>query len=435
MVRPDSYRTTSRFIGDERGAVALIFGLTLMVLFAAAGGAIDYGRAVHARYQIQEAVDSAVLAGARVWQTENNLARAETSALAHYQQNKPEQMESQVSQFTPNIANRTLSMQAIGRVPTPFLSTIGIKSYEVNAQSVALLTSGGSADSPVEVAMMLDSTQGMAGDRLKDLKTAAKDFVEMLLADGSNYTRIALAPYAEGVRPGAPYFDNVVEAKPSQGKFENEKGKNATYQKTECTAERNGNKAYTAAAPAGNDMLTAIYTTTGNCTPGLLSPVVPLTSNETLLKTAISLLSASGLNGGHIGVGWTWYLLSPDWSSVWPAASRPSAYGTVQKVAILMTSGEWAVAYDASGVATRDSGHNTNNGASDTYSRQLCDNMKAAGVVVYTIGFDLKERRAISNMQDCASDPSKFYQVADGAKLMLAYRDIALRISKLRLLH
>jgi hypothetical protein len=248
-------------------------------------------------------------------------------------------------------------------------------------------------------------------------------------------TRIALSPYAEGVRPGDAYFDTVVYSPSATTKFDDTSGTKRTYRKTACTAERVGGKAFTAAAPQSTDRLIAIYTRDGQCTPGSGNPVTPLTSNKAQLTAAIAALRAGGLNGGHIGVGWTWYLLSPDWRNVWPGSSVPKAYGSVRKFAILMTDGAWEVAYDASGVATRDSGRTPNNGASDTYSRQLCDNMKAAGIVVYSVGFELKERKAIENMQTCASDPSKFYNAEDAAQLQLTYRDIAAQIATIRLSH
>jgi hypothetical protein len=284
---------------------------------------------------------------------------------------------------------------------------------------------------------MLDAAQGMAGAKLNALQLAATDFVNILLVgtQSSEGTRIALAPYAEGVRPGDGYFNTVVHSPASTTKFDDTSGNKRTYRKSDCTAERVGNQAFTAAAPVGTDRLIAIYTRDGQCTPGAGNPVTPLTSNKERLLADIAALRAGGLNGGHIGVGWTWYLLSPDWRDVWPWSSVPKAYGSVRKVAILMTDGAWEVAYDASGVATRDSGRNPNNGASDAYSRQLCDNMKAAGITVYAVGFNLKERKAIENMQNCASDPSKFYNAEDAAELQLTYRDIAAQIATIRLSH
>jgi hypothetical protein len=327
-------------------------------------------------------------------------------------------------------------MSATGSVVTPFLSIIGIHSYQVVAEARAQLKASGSRDTPVEVAMMLDTNRAMNGSGLAALQKGATQFVEMLLRgnNGDGRTRIALAPYAEGVRPGSPYFELAIGPSPSQTKFDDVNGQKQTYRKTDCAAERVGAEAFTAAAPVGKDKLVPIYTKNGQCTPSF-NPVTPLTNDLAVLKQKIGELRAGGLNGGHIGVGWTWYLLSPDWITVWPLVSHPRAYGEVRKIAILMTSGAWEVAYDASGVATRDSGRNPNNGASDTYSRQLCDNMKKAGITIFTVGYQLQEKKAIENMRECASDPSKFFDTQKDVDMIVAYQDIAIQIGKLRLTH
>ncbi|HET9396962.1 MAG TPA: hypothetical protein VFO36_13020, partial [Nitrospiraceae bacterium] len=70
---------------------------------------------------------------------------------------------------------------------------------------------------------------------------------------------------------------------------------------------------------------------------------------------------------------------------------------------------------------------------SDAYSRQICDNMKAAGITIYAVGFDLRETKAVENMRTCATDSSKFYNVANGEQLQIAYHDIAVQIGKVRL--
>jgi Flp pilus assembly protein TadG len=106
---PSSLNAFSR---DEGGTVAILFALTIVVVLSLVGGAIDYGRAVHARYQIQEAVDSAVLAAARVWQTENDINLAQEKGLVHYNNNKPLTFSSQVSKFTPDFTANTISMEA-----------------------------------------------------------------------------------------------------------------------------------------------------------------------------------------------------------------------------------------------------------------------------------------------------------------------------------
>ena len=201
-----------QFCKDESGSVAVIFALTSLIVLSLVGGAIDYGRAVHARYQIQEAVDSAVLAAARVWQTENDIALAQEKGLMHYNNNKPLTFSSQVSKFTPDFTANTISMEAEGVVPTPFLSLVRVEGYTVGAFSQARLQVGANAGQSVEVSLMLDVTGSMAGSKINDLKAAAKDFIDIVVwQDQSEYTsKVAIVPFANTVNVGTTALANSV---------------------------------------------------------------------------------------------------------------------------------------------------------------------------------------------------------------------------------
>lgn len=130
--------------------------------------------------------------------------------------------------------------------------------------------------------------------------------------------------------------------------------------------------------------------------------------------------------------------LSPNWSSLWSGNSgKPAAYGTAElrKIAILMTDGEYNTAYDTNGVKVGSNGAGAAvNGNSTTQARALCTNMKAKGITVYTIGFDIggSNTTAYQTLSQCATDPGKFYNADDGEALKQAFRDIAssLYISK-----
>ncbi|MDA7948663.1 MAG: pilus assembly protein [Hyphomicrobiaceae bacterium] len=54
-----------RFRKDRSGTVALLFGLTLIPIILAVGGAIDYANANHMRAKLQNALDSAAFAVGR----------------------------------------------------------------------------------------------------------------------------------------------------------------------------------------------------------------------------------------------------------------------------------------------------------------------------------------------------------------------------------
>ena len=60
--------------------------------------------------------------------------------------------------------------------------------------------------------------------------------------------------------------------------------------------------------------------------------------------------------------------------------------------------------------------------------------MKAKGIIVYTVGFDLGgNQTAIDTLSGCATNSSKFYNADNGDQLKQAFRDIALKISQLYL--
>ena len=60
--------------------------------------------------------------------------------------------------------------------------------------------------------------------------------------------------------------------------------------------------------------------------------------------------------------------------------------------------------------------------------------MKATGITVYTVGFQLGgNKTAIETLNQCATEPGKFYNADDGDQLKQAFRDIALKLTSLYL--
>jgi hypothetical protein len=59
--------------------------------------------------------------------------------------------------------------------------------------------------------------------------------------------------------------------------------------------------------------------------------------------------------------------------------------------------------------------------------------MKAKGILVYTVGFQLDTQLAKDTMLACATDASYAYNAGDGEELRQAFRDIALKIATLRI--
>lgn len=457
---------TATVARDQSGNVAMLFGLMLIVVFLAVGGAIDYGRWLHARDQTLAAVDAAVLAAARVLQIDSkDESGALRTASAIYQENiKGLDTLTDTIQFSVADDGTAVLANGTASIGTLFLQLIEITELPLlklseSEFSTAKLAVGGNGQQNIEVSLMLDVTGSMSGQKLTDLKAAAKELIDIVVwEDQSEFTsKVALAPFSEGVYVGSSLLSKVAYAPATYLNFNVTSSNSAKrWYRTDCVSERIGTGKYTDAAPTGSNLLPRVYTSSGKCNPGSASPVVPLSNNKTTLKSAIDAFVAQGGTAGHLGTAWAWYLLSPNWASVLPAESKPSSYGDLtalgpsgkpklRKIAVLMTDGEYNTQYCNSSSPTmagasledRNSGSGkctAPNGGSTTQARALCAAMKATGIEVLTVGFDLGgNRTAIDTLSQCASSSDKFYNTADGEELKQAFRDIALKISSLYL--
>lgn len=208
--------------------------------------------------------------------------------------------------------------------------------------------------------------------------------------------------------------------------------------------ERTGVYAYTDDAPSVSYVGRNYPVPTNSCLP---NEILPLTDDEAVLDDYIDDLVASGSTGGQVGVGWGWYLLSPEWD-LWPEESIPAAYGAekLNKIVVLMTDGEYNSPY-CNGVIARDatsgSGSTADhincdatNGNAYEQAETMCDAMKAEGIdiEIYTIGFRVDAYpRGEQLMEYCATDEEHFYTADDGDELRAVFDAIADNVSSLYL--
>jgi Flp pilus assembly protein TadG len=469
----------------------MMFGLLVIPLVAALGLAIDMGRIYHVAMHTQGALDAAALAAGRVAQIEktNTVSKASAAASAYFDQAKPTDVVVTSIEFSPNSQQTEFAVTATSWVRTPFLSVLNLFSYKgsedgapdsckgnyyactkVVSRATAQIclncsdTGAGNSDegTNLEISMMLDVTGSMSGDKIADLIAAAKDLVDIVVWDDqSQYTsRVALAPFAPAVNVGADYFTQITgksdEADPDgdgynyppscyskktgklKGSCEGESEyKVKTYAK--CVVERTGTDAATDKAPTGaGTWLPTWNDATGNnstnCSPS--AKIVPLTKDRTTLKNTIDGFKASGSTAGQLGTAFAWYLLSPNWGDVWPASSKPANYGTpkVKKIAILMTDGEYNTLLgkqysDGSSYATTA----LNNALALCTAMKKNSSASDPNIEIYTVGFQLDTTASKNMLKSCATKADHYYETSTGDGLKSAFRDIALKISKLRL--
>jgi Flp pilus assembly protein TadG len=423
-------RELREFPIEASGNVAIIFALTAAILFGLVGGAVDYGRWLSARSKTLHAMDAAVLAAGRVLQLDgSNEAQAVAVARQYYERNKSNLLANDDISFSVKDGEIVLSISR-SSVKTPFLGIIGLPSLPVNNVSRAILAAGGNAGSHVEIALMLDITGSMCGSspwscssaaKLDDMKTAAKDLVNIVVwQDQSEFTsRVALVPFSEHVNLGRAYFEAVTNRTPG-----------GTDDERTCVRERSNGNRYSGAVPSdANGYFDAFSQTSGTCQPS--AAFMPLTSDKATLKAHIDSFGGRGGTAGHLGTQFAWYALDPNWSDIWGSASSGRPYSAISqlnengkpslyKIAVLMTDGEFNKQYSG--------------GDSADQARQFCSAMKNKGIIVYTVGFDIgSSGSAYDTLRQCATSDEHFYNAADGQQLRMAFRDIALKISTLRL--
>lgn len=445
----------AKFMRDRKGSAGIVFGLMAFMLFLFVAGAVDFSRWLSARTDTLAAVDAAVLAGARSLQVKSDDAAAAIAAANHYYKENTRNLTGIEDQIEFVTARNNTAVQAKGSayIQTPFLAVAGIPRMLLvkgsdSEFSEAVVAVGGNSETNFEIAMMLDVTGSMQGQKLEDLKVAAKDLIDIVVwADQGSFTsRVALVPFAEAINiDDSNWAAEVVENGPQNFRFRDWSGDRREWKlDPKCATERIGLNAFTDATPNGGmNMVGKFYDSDGKCMPKS-GTVIPLSSNKEMLKGEIDDYQASGATAGHLGTAWAWYMLSPEWEQRVPPASRPAPYSMLtelnsrgqpklRKIAILMTDGEYNTQYC---LGVRDTTINclSPNGTSNAQARTLCTNMKAKGITVYTVGFQMPTAgESVTTLRQCATDPSKFFNADNGDALKQAFRDIALQISSLYL--
>ena len=442
---------------------------------------------------------------------------ASAAATAYFNQAKPQDVVTSTLAFTTNADSTAFTVTATSWVKTPFLSVLYSVAHKAAAGGApngcqsngfgcvmvtstatsalcpsAACTGTSSGGTNVETSLMLDVTGSMCQPctKIDAVKSAAKDLIDIVVwADQSKYySRVALAPFAEGVNVGAtlaPLVRGTVTSGtqtfttsdmtntavqptkqsitfPRASGSSCSSGSTCTWTlSTKCVTERIGNDAYTDAAPTGTSTYvgkgyfgTSTTTSCGvaNYTDIEVNSIFPLTNDTTSLKRRIDKLDTAGSTAGHLGTAWAWYLLSPNWNAVlqqaFPTSFAAAPYSDLtatnsngqpklRKIAVLMTDGDYNINY-CKGVEAKNSDQspdincNSENGKSQAQATTLCTAVKNAKIEVYTVGFQVSSA-ARTFLTSCATDASHYYDATTEVALQAAFRDIALKIATLRL--
>lgn len=421
-----THLNVKKFASDERGTVAMIFGLTSMALLFAGGMAIDYARAMNVRSRVADAADAAALAAGKAL-LEGKLSADQIKKLAakYFDQNieglgKSAQIDKPLIDVDPNTG--AVKVDVATHVNMTLSRIAGYKTLDIPVATEAVFK-----QRDLEIGMALDITGSMndrisGGSKLDGLKKAFATFADRLMPDARTSLQnvhIAVAPYSQSVNLGT-YASGV-------GGYANG-NRWVTERKDGAATDAGGNYNFGVSGDRDVDPTQNRYDFSNSDRPK--SSVIPLSDDKDTLIKEVNKFEARGGTAGHLGIQWAWNLVSDQWGSTF--GSSPASYdlvkdGKLLKAVVVMTDGVFNTAYHGK--------------KSSEQALALCSAMKAKGLVVFTVGFGLDSEpdkalrdMAKTTLKNCAtSGDGYFADASNSEELEHAFTNFAGKLSDLRI--
>jgi Flp pilus assembly protein TadG len=430
-------RTLNRFSTCKRGNVMLNFAIATIPMIGFVGAAVDYSRANSAKAAMQSAIDSAALMLSRDAQ---NLTTAQlnTRALEIFKAllHRPDMTGITV---TPRYAEQgsgfKLNLDATGTVPTTFTKIIGQDRTVINVNAQVVW-----GYKKLELALALDNTGSMASsNKMTELKKAAKELIQAMkkVAHNDGDVKIAIIPFAQEVNVGtgnvdAPWLNwddwneengnDVNTTTCTNGKGRRKRCSTSTSWVPDdhktwngCVMDRDQDYDVLDTAPTTTIKATLFPTIQADTCPVSILPLTSVKANQGTLISKIESMNPTGTTNVTIGLAWAWHALTP----VSPLTEGTAPNPDTDKVIILLTDGE-----------NTENRWTSSSQQIDARTRKVCDNVKAAGIKLYTI-------RVIEGnatlLQQCATRTDMYYNVQSASQLNSVFTQIANNLANLHI--
>jgi Flp pilus assembly protein TadG len=388
-----------RFICDCRGAIAIIFAVTIMVLMMAVGGAVDFATAYSSKSHLQSAIDAAAIAAARVGKDQPTLQYDQ--GLAVFKSNYPK--HARVA-FDLKVINDAVHISATHQRETAILRVVGIDRLDVAATVEVPLLKAGKA----EVVLVLDYSDSMLdANKYVRMREAALAMIDRITDNGKNTNvKFGVVPFAAMVHVDLP------SAYLRSG---------SAY--SGCTQDRRyPYNTQEEAGHAGDPSRWGEVTSTHSCSDMAAANLktIPLTNDVASVKSAISAMQPHLWTHIALGAEFGWQLLSP--VGAFTQAVPYSDKETV-KVFVLLTDGmQTAPGWGPGDVQSTSDG--------EANLKSICSGMKAKNIMVFTVGYDLNDTHTLDLLQSCANS-GNFYNATDiNNGLMAAFGAIANQVQE-----
>ncbi|MBX9843641.1 MAG: pilus assembly protein [Xanthobacteraceae bacterium] len=441
----DRFRTLVRELRTANGAnVTITFAIATIPVIGFVGAAVDYSHGNSVKAAMQAAVDStALMLSKQASRLNQSDIQAKADAYFKALFNRPEATGVAVTATYTTSGGSKVVVAANANVKTNFMGLMGVTQLNIGVESMAMW-----GNSRLRVALALDTTGSMSSDgKIDALKTATKALLDQLKAaaskDGDVY--VSIIPFSKDVNVGKANYQATwldwTEWDDENGDdvstttcTKNGKKKKCSTSTTwvpdnhntwnGCVTDRGGSDNpgtgdydTKATAPTATNVLTLFAADQyGSCSP----PIKALSYDWTGMKSLVDTFYPSGMTNQGIGLAHAWLSLVGGGPYPMPPAEE-SGY-KYQKIIILMSDG----------LNTQNRWYN-NASQIDARQKITCDNVKAAGITLYTIHVNTDGDPKSTLLQGCASGADKFWMLTKASELVATFKQIGTNLSNLRL--
>lgn len=426
------------------GNVATMFALTIVPIMGFVGAAIDYSRANAVKAAMQAAADSTALMLSKNV-TGLTASQIQTKANDYFAAlfNKPEANGVAITATYSTSGGNQILVNATSNVKTDFMKIMGFSTLKIGVDSQV---KWGSAR--LRVALVLDNTGSMSSDGKMDaLKTATNGLLDQLKAvaavPGDVY--VSIIPFVKDVNVGK---SNYQATWIDWSEWDDENGDDVS--STTCTKNGKKKKCTTSTTwvpdnhntwngcvtdrgdtnnPNVGDYDTKVTKPTTTIKATLFTAeqydscpkaILPLSYDWTGMKNLVNSMTPDGYTNQAIGLAHGWMSLVGGGPYPTPPAEDPNY--KYSKIIILMSDG----------LNTQDRWY-SNASQIDARQKMTCDNVKAAGITLYTIHVNTDGDPLSTLLKGCASTPDKFWMLTSANALAMTFQQIGTQLSQLRI--
>lgn len=446
-----------RLLKNHDGHFALMTALIAVPLIGATAMGLDVGIALTKKFELQNAADAAVLAAATTNFTLEQDIRNEATKVFLANAGTDFASTAVIGDIVFSSDHR-VTLSASAKLPLTLGRAIFTEGLNVSVVAQAQQSN----IYKVEIAMVLDNTYSMVGQKLKDLKTASNSLLTVFEDNDNDNVKFALVPFSRYVNVGTgnrgqkwltvaddySTTKNVcTTSKPVTSKSgcttktvtSTNDGVVSTSQQETCTAytygdpvttckDQTSNYKWSGCVGSRNSPLDITDTKPTNTYTGLVNTscstaITPLTNDYTKLRKAVAAMVANNETYISAGVLWGWNALSP----VMPFEEAQPYNQDNRKYMIVMTDGTNTLS------PSYPKHDKTDTAKADGLMVDTCTNAKATGITIFTVAVGVTNTSTAKSLASCATDADKAITVENTDTLVEVFEGIANQIMAARL--